>query len=212
MEELTIEKIERLRNIPWSFGNNILYDMCSKNPKHTESDVILAKIWLIGRAYSASIERGAGTNINEAKRNKKDFFLDTITDKIKSSNIDSWLGKLENIEKINIDNYETILEVHHNLTNLFKDISGLNKRSLASKYLHFHYPKLFFIYDSIAKKELTKIVKKKLDYPKKYDREYAAFVRKCIFFRDKEEEKLRTKLLPKDIDLWLFSQQSNWIN
>jgi len=33
---------------------------------------------------------------------------------------------------------------------LFSKISGLNKRSLASKYLHFHVPELFYISDSRA--------------------------------------------------------------
>lgn len=41
----------------WSFGNQILYDMCLKNPSHTNENVIIGKIWLIGRSYAAAIER-----------------------------------------------------------------------------------------------------------------------------------------------------------
>jgi hypothetical protein len=42
------------------WGNHILYRMCHKQPGHTNVDVIAGKIWLIGRAYAAAIERGAG--------------------------------------------------------------------------------------------------------------------------------------------------------
>jgi hypothetical protein len=33
---------------------------------------------------------------------------------------------------------------------VLRDLTGLEKRALASKYLHFHLPRLFFIYDSRA--------------------------------------------------------------
>ena len=43
-----------------------------------------------------------------------------------------------------------MVKVHYLTTKLFSKISGLNKRSLASKYLHFHVPELFYIFDSRA--------------------------------------------------------------
>ena len=42
------------------------------------------------------------------------------------------------------------MKVHGYTTDLFYGISGLEKRALASKYLHFHVPSLFYIYDSRA--------------------------------------------------------------
>ena len=42
------------------FGNQVLYQMCRDHPGHTDTDVISGKMWLIGRAYSAAIERRAG--------------------------------------------------------------------------------------------------------------------------------------------------------
>lgn len=213
MGKLTKEKLEELRNIPWTFGNNILYDMCKNNPEHTDPGIILAKVWLIGRAYSASIERGAGAKIDESKKSGEDFFINTIVNKIKMSGIDDWLKKLKGIDKIDLTNYETILEIHNKLTKLFNDISGLHKRSLASKYLHFHFPELFFIYDSLAKKELNKIVKTRFKLPKsydlKFDKEYTSFVVKCIQFRDEQEKELNIELSARDIDLWLLSSTPN---
>jgi hypothetical protein len=42
---------------PWDLGNSVLYDLCRKHPSHKTADEILAKVWLIGRSYAASIER-----------------------------------------------------------------------------------------------------------------------------------------------------------
>ena len=41
----------------WAYANSILYEMCSKTPLHNDADVIVGKIWLIGRSYAAAIER-----------------------------------------------------------------------------------------------------------------------------------------------------------
>lgn len=61
------------------------------------------------------------------------------------------------------------------------------KRSLASKYLHFHAPKVFFIYDSIANKKIREELKNKkikFQISSDFDKEYANFACKCIYFRD----------------------------
>ena len=65
---------------------------------------------------------------------------------------------------------------------------GKEKRSLASKYLHFHFPKLFFIYDSRACTEIKNYVserkeinnvKRVIPYDNGYDKEYYDFYLKC---------------------------------
>ena len=62
----------------------------------------------------------------------------------------------------------------------FYELTGLEKRSLAAKYLHFHCPDKFFIYDSIAREEIRKYVKKPnkemLQGLNEYDAEYTDFV------------------------------------
>lgn len=44
----------------WDIGNGVLYDLCRRFPRHENAEGVVAKVWLIGRAYSASIERGRG--------------------------------------------------------------------------------------------------------------------------------------------------------
>src|SRR5438477_314230 len=56
--KLTSEFVEgALLEKVWDVGNGVLYDLCAANPEHTRDDVIIAKIWLIGRTYAAAIER-----------------------------------------------------------------------------------------------------------------------------------------------------------
>ena len=34
----------------WDFGNRVLYQLCRDHPQHKKADVVIGKIWLIGRS------------------------------------------------------------------------------------------------------------------------------------------------------------------
>ena len=139
----------------WTLMNKILYQMCSNYPMHTDISVVIAKICIIGRSYSASIER---RKTKSKKKNSDDFYEKIVAPAIMNSDIDIWLNDLHGHRTINEQNLGEVISIHSNVMKLFKDISGMNKRSLASKYLHFHLPKLFYIYDSRAVKGLRAIL------------------------------------------------------
>jgi hypothetical protein len=40
------------------YGNEVLCRMCDERPEHKVKDIIASKIWIIGRAYAATIEGG----------------------------------------------------------------------------------------------------------------------------------------------------------
>ena len=130
----------------WKFANEILYDMCKKNPKHEEGQVIVAKIWLIGRSYAAAIER------TKEAESAKDFYYEKVVPKILNihDELDGRIAELNEYERLSRDNLDKALEAHKFLINEFHDITGQDNRSLASKYLHFHCPSMFYIYDSRA--------------------------------------------------------------
>lgn len=89
-----------------------------------------------------------------------------------ANTIDTFIDKAKKYNYTMKDNIDKILYIHKFLTDLFYELTGLNKRSLASKYLHFHCPDLFFIYDSRAHSNLVQFVKKRkniiLNNPKYY--------------------------------------------
>jgi hypothetical protein len=180
------------------YGNEILYRMCAEEPLHEDIDVIKGKIWLIGRSYSAAIERkaGAGFKLGRAlekliKNNKYCF-----------ARLDEMIAKISSIQVTTNENLLELLFVHKYLVDLFcelirvennnSDAILINKRALASKYLHFHAPKSVFIFDSIVnknircklsdlglkRKQFSLTIRADIDLP------YDVFVRRCIYYRD----------------------------
>lgn len=180
----------------WTFTNKILYDLCRKFPAHKADDAIIAKVLIIGRVYAAAIERR-----HNVKVQGDDFYTKTVAQNIKKSGIDRWLAALPS--QLGSDEITTarILETHHKVTDLFSEISDLNKRSLASKYLHFHRPDLFFIYDSRAMAAIRATTTSVRNYSTiSYDREYAGFFRRCQWLKKSILERFNTELAPRQLD------------
>ena len=199
--KLTIETIENCRETPWDFGNQVLYNLCKENFFHVETDKIIAKVWLIGRSYSAAIERRKNkVAIND------NFYEDTVAPAFSNSLIDSYLKTLKNQEKLTIENLPMVLETHNYLTQLTASITELEKRSFCSKYLHFHLPNLFFIYDSRVVDSLRSFssripkIMKPIMKNEKIDNEYAKFVCKCFELRNKLNEYYNIQLTMREFD------------
>lgn len=189
----------------WELANKILYDMCEKHPLHNNEDEIVAKLWIIGRTYAAALERRK----NSHKDKSIDIYYDLAAPAIKR--IQRTLD--ESIEKINNSgNITEILRTHKILVDLFKELTALEKRSLASKYLHFHCKEKVFIYDSIANISLSKLVKrpdrsflKTMDVDS-YDKTYADFIARILALKNYLENHLRLGLSPRELDSFLLSK------
>ena len=73
---------------------------------------------------------------------------------------------------------------------VLRKLVGLERRSFASKYLHFHQPSAFFIYEPRARLGIRQKIKlRKTLVPAdctEYDGEYAEFVLRCITYRDEK--------------------------
>jgi len=199
MSRITRQLIKKCsKESPWHFGNKVLYDLCRNHPDHRDKSVVIAKIWLIGRAYAAVIER---------RKNKEggngDFYLEEVAPKVCKSKIDTWIENASVHRSPSLNSITKILSAHGNLTALFNDISGLEKRSLASKYLHFHKPNLFFIYDTravAAMRKLSDIAGHAVPRDDLFDNEYHKFTNKCISLRDRIKKDYGVTLNPRQID------------
>jgi len=181
----------------WDFANSVLYKLCSDNPKHISNDIILAKIWLIGRSYAAAIERRKKSedDIND------DFYIQKVVPRLKDKNLDLKIQKC-----ITQKNDNNVLELHKYLTDIFLELTNLNKRSLASKYLHFHIPDLFYIYDSRVVRAIGELNKElKLDnFPTNIsqinDESYSIFYLKCKRVVEKIKIEYGTELSCRQLD------------
>lgn len=208
MKNITKQNInEAKQKSVWDFSNKILYDLCEKYPEHKKIDHILAKIMIIGRSYAAAIERRK----KELQYNNDEFYIQKVGPTIKRGdirgNVDQWIETLVEFKCPTFDNMEEILVVHGNLMNLFKYITGMEKRSLASKYLHFHKPALFFIFDSRAMKSIRKLVppqNKTFIKSMNVDLEYTDYCIRCLKLRDEIKRKFNIHLSPRELDKLLL--------
>jgi len=204
------------------YGNEVLYRMCAEFPKHKDLDVVKGKIWLIGRAYAVAIERNAGPDFNLVQG------LNKVDNKL-FSDLDQAIEDIKKYEYVSFDNLCDVLCLHERMVGLIKEViragdgneSPGSKRSLASKYLHFHAPNMFFIFDSIAARNLNNVIREKglrgrvNEYKGEYgkicvankkcadvDQEYLGFVLKCLLYR---KEVLKDEALsPRGIDMNLY--------
>ncbi len=199
---MTSKQIDNCQKLnEWNLGNKVLYDLCSTNFTHDTTEKILAKTLLIGRAYAAAIERRKNkSGIND------NFYLDTVAPTFKKSKLDKVLADLKRYKQISSDTLPKIIDAHNYLTQLLFDITELEKRSFSSKYLHFHLPELFFIYDTRAVSAMRLFVKK---LPKELqvladrdntDKEYTNFFYKCFFLRQTINEQFKVSLTPRQLD------------
>jgi serine/threonine protein kinase len=198
-----LSKIKNLKNDSWALGNSVLYKLCKDHPYHKIDKEIAAKILIIGRTYAASIERrkNKGNIIND------DFYLKVVIPQIKQSGIDEWIQSCKSK-----GTKDTYLSIHKKTTNLFQRISGSNKRSLASKYLHFHLPNMFFIYDSRSSKGISLLfkemnierIKREIDN-NLFDKSYASFYNKCLKAQNEIRMKYNILLNCRQLDTLLIN-------
>jgi hypothetical protein len=188
---------------PWDLGNDVLYGLCRTHPGHSSKAAVIAKIWLIGRSYAAAIER---------RRNKTDanddFYVDVVAPKMADSEIDKWLQELGSVLVPTGVFAERIVRTHGQVTRLFKEITELEKRSLASKYLHFHLPKLFFIYDARAVKGLQRlrqvVGRASAVSTEGGDDEYRKFFEKCLRLQQHIKIEFDVSVSPRELDKLLL--------
>ncbi len=139
-------------NKNWHVGNDILYEMCKKYPNHKDNAEVIAKLWLIGRSYSAAIERGA-------KYEKGENLTEPVYEKMLPKALSEYREKIdEALSKLNKLDLHQIFSTYDLILKCFHKVSGKWNRSLASKYLHFHQPDNFYLMDSRVKKGLKYVI------------------------------------------------------
>ncbi len=193
------------RNEYWDHGNRILYKLCRDNFKHTNDGEIITKVLFIGRIYAAAIERRKLNGKGKLPNDK--YYTKKVTTAFKKSNIDLHLATLKKNTKLEPDNFQRILETHSYLTDIIHDkLTKDNKRSFSSKYLHFHLPNLFFIYDSRTVKALSTFGKLDTKHfisdleMNSLDSSYVKFFCTCYLLKKKIESIHKTKLTNRQFD------------
>lgn len=200
----------RQKNV-WDFGNSILYKLCKDNFKHNEDEIILTKVLFIGRIYAAAVERRK----NKSSEINDNFYKDSIAKTFKESNLDEKLSELKNDTTECNEIIKPVLQTHYYLTNELKKITAQNKRSFCSKYLHFHLPELFYIYDQrsvSALRQYSSHIPKDLKYILEYDNidiDYAKFYCKSFDLNRRIKSHLEIDLTHRQFDNLLIEVANN---
>lgn len=189
----------------WSLGNSVLYDLCRAHPLHETTRQVVAKVWLIGRAYSAAVERGRGDAAGPGLSNDS-FYTDALAPTLIASSLDERLRGIAQIHQINRADAEAVLQVHGYLVAELYKLTGKEKRSFASKYLHFHSPSLFFIYDSRAVEAIRTLgIRRARGRPHAgLDTEYASFVTTMLVLTERVLDQFGALLTPRQLDRLLL--------
>ena len=203
--EITLEDIKLAQSgegDKWVIGNEVLYQMCQKYPNHTDESEIIAKVWLIGRSYAAAVERRRQKDQDSLVRGDL-FYEQCVAPALKEHELDNRMDTVKQYASIEEGAIVPILELHNYLLMKLEAITHDCKRSLASKYLHFHLPSLFFIYDRIAYSVLNKLLphhKTSRKVQENYDVEYQPFFLKMLDLRDKIQREHQCVLGPRELD------------
>lgn len=197
-----LKEIKKEQSDIWSFGNKILYNMCSENPLHNKKEIVAGKVLLIGRSYAAALERA---RIEKSSEQIYDVFLNDVL-----QNSDIIDGKIKFLNEISLseifENLQYIFDLHSLLTSIMEKATGLEKRSLSSKYLHFHCPDAFFIYDSRARKAINTLVGPQKNFNYKGDNEYIEFCLRVLKLKEFIKKETGLLLSPREVDnLLLYS-------
>jgi len=136
-------------NRVWDFGNDVLYTLCRDHPNHDDAAQIVAKTWLIGRSYAVSLERRSGLEVDSDV-----LYVKHIVPIFQNAGLDQ---RLKNFTPQRKRTASSSLALHKILVDALGEIGEEARRSFASKYLHFHCPEHFFIYDSRAAASARKL-------------------------------------------------------
>jgi hypothetical protein len=187
---------------PTDFGNDRLYELCRRYPGHNEPSHSIAKVWLIGRAYSAAIERGS--TVEGAGR-----LWEIVGRAMRKSRLDRLLHILPDGRSPWPERLAGAVQVHEYLMGVWASKGAKGKRSLASKYLRFHRRDIFPMFDSFASSAIRKVTPDKAHVDRfpvaKGDTTYKAFCERYAWLLQHIRRKFNVRLTLRQVDRLLLA-------
>ncbi len=179
-----------------------LYDLCFMYRHHMRDEIVSDKLRLITRLHSDSPAWPG-----------KAFSAEAAAHNLTQSPVDHWFGALSTAEQLDSG---LLLELHKRLMGVFEGISDEEARSLASKYLHFHFPELFYVYDSRIAGALSLLMEGDCGFLAlaEFDPAYGRFHACCRKLVERIAPLVGRALSPRELDrvlrAWLDNSGFEW--
>lgn len=164
-----------------------LYDLCFIQRDHLRREAVADKLRMMTRLYA---EQGVLPD---------GFSLEAATLRLQRSCVDCWFSAVATAECLDT---ALVLTLHKRLMDLLPGLPEGGARALASRYLHFHFPELFFLHDSRVETVALVLTRGSgSDLAKKeHDPAYARFVGACLKLVDTMAPLAGRRLSPRELD------------
>lgn len=164
-----------------------LYELCFMHRHHFQDDIVADKLRMIVRLCA---ENGFGVG---------NFSPEFAAHRLGRSGVDRWFAGLATAEHLDLS---LVYELHKRVMDVFSDLPVELSRSLASKYLHFHFPELFFIYDARVAAAAIDLGEGECGYLSRaeYDPDYGRFFACCRKLTDRLANQAGRRLNPRELD------------
>jgi hypothetical protein len=165
-----------------------LDELCFISRHHLRDEVVADKLRLIARLHDdGMVWRGQGLSAEDAAC------------RLSHSQVDRWFGALATAERLDTG---LLLELHKRLMGVFAELGEDAARGLASRYLHFHFPELFPIYDSRIAAAIGLLVRGDCGFLSlaEFDPVYGRFHACCRKLTERIAPLLGRRLSPRELD------------
>ena len=171
----------------------VLYDLCFFQRDHLRGEIVADKLRLIARLYA---EYGASP----------EFSPELGAHRLAKSPVDRWFSSLASAEELES---WLPLELHKRVMDVFADLPAHEARSLAAKYLHFHFPELFYIHDSLVDAAARELAEGDAGFlaMSDFDPVYGRFHAACRRLTERLAPELGRRLSPREMDRLLRAWQ-----
>ena len=197
---------------PFDVLNTMLYGIVAANPSNSDKPQVIGKLMLIGRTYSASVERRKTKGHVQDERQALEVVIEAA-EAITKSKCAELLDTIGMDDKLTHDRLPEAAAIHLELCQALSAANNRENSSLASKYLHFHRPAFFPIVDSYVREGWSWVMDE-LGHSYKGWRVFGKVDRykdwcTCILdLRDLMEENLHHAISLRQVDNYLLSIMS----
>jgi len=167
-----------------------LYELCFMHRHHFQDDIVADKLRMIVRVCADQ-----GLRV-------KNFSSELVAHLLGRSGIDRWFAGLATAEHLDP---ALVFELHKRVMDVFGDLPEVQARSLASKYLHYHFPELIYVYDAGLETAAFDLGQGECGYlaRSEHDPVYGSFFACCRKLTDKLSALAGHRLSPRELDLVL---------